>query len=161
MNQLHLFLPCAAGVEGFLADEVHRLTGLAGDDLLTGRGGVMLRASWRDAMLLNLHSRLAQRVLVQLSHTPYRSENDLYEAAAGVASAMLAPATSGETSSPLISFSAAPPLQLIDQLDKMEPPSTSSTSALPDIGLARALPARTVTWCSSPIARRTVDRGAT
>ena len=85
MNQLQLFLPCAAGVEGFLADEVHRLTGLAGDDLLTGRGGVMLRASWRDAMRLNLHSRLAQRVLVQLSHTPYRSENDLYEAASAVA----------------------------------------------------------------------------
>ncbi len=72
-------------MEGFLADEVHRLTGLAGDDLLTGRGGVMLRASWRDAMRLNLHSRLAQRVLVQLSHTPYRSENDLYEAAGAVA----------------------------------------------------------------------------
>jgi len=85
VNQLRLFLPCAAGVEGFLADEVHRLTGLAGDDLLTGRGGVALRASWRDAMLLNLHSRLAQRVLVQLSHTPYRSENDLYEAASAVA----------------------------------------------------------------------------
>ena len=85
MNQLQLFLPCAAGVEGFLADEVHRLTGLAGDDLLTGRGGVALRASWRDAMRLNLHSRLAQRVLVQLSHTPYRSENDLYEAASAVA----------------------------------------------------------------------------
>ena len=85
VNQLQLFLPCAAGVEGFLADEVHRLTGLAGDDLLTGRGGVMLRASWRDAMRLNLHSRLAQRVLVQLSHTPYRSENDLYEAASAVA----------------------------------------------------------------------------
>ena len=64
---------------------MHRLTGLAGDDLLTGRGGVMLRASWRDAMRLNLHSRLAQRVLVQLSHTPYRSENDLYEAAGAVA----------------------------------------------------------------------------
>jgi putative N6-adenine-specific DNA methylase len=46
---------------------------------------VALRASWRDAMLLNLHSRLAQRVLVQLSHTPYRSENDLYEAASAVA----------------------------------------------------------------------------
>ena len=45
----------------------------------------MLRASWRDAMRLNLHSRLAQRVLVQLSHTPYRSENDLYEAASAVA----------------------------------------------------------------------------
>ncbi|HSH88756.1 MAG TPA: THUMP domain-containing protein, partial [Ramlibacter sp.] len=56
MNQLQLFLPCAAGVEGFLADEVHRLTGLAGDDLLTGRGGVTVRGSWREAMRLNLHS---------------------------------------------------------------------------------------------------------
>jgi len=85
LNQLQLFLPCAAGVEGLLADEVHALTGLQGDDLLTGRGGVMLRASWRDALLLNLHSRLAQRVLVQLSHTPYREENDLYAAASAVA----------------------------------------------------------------------------
>ncbi|WP_395688837.1 class I SAM-dependent RNA methyltransferase [Caenimonas koreensis] len=85
MNSLQLFLPCAAGVEGFLADEVHRLTGLAGDDLLTARGGVEVRASWRDAMRLNLHSRLAQRVLVQLSNTPYRSEQDLYEGASQVA----------------------------------------------------------------------------
>jgi putative N6-adenine-specific DNA methylase len=85
MNSLRLFLPCAAGVEGFLADEVHRLTGLSGDDLLTGRGGVLLRASWRDAMRLNLYSRLAQRVLVQLAHAPYRDEGDLYAAASGVA----------------------------------------------------------------------------
>jgi putative N6-adenine-specific DNA methylase len=85
LNALQLFLPCAAGVEGFLADEVHRLTGLAGDDLLTTRGGVILRASWRDAMSLNLKSRLAQRVLVQVSHTPYRDERDLYEAASAVA----------------------------------------------------------------------------
>ena len=85
MNQLQIFLPCAAGVEGFLADEAHRTTGLAGEDLLTGRGGVLLRASWRDALLLNLHSRLAQRVLVKLAHRPYRSENDLYELASSVA----------------------------------------------------------------------------
>ncbi len=85
MNALQLFLPCAAGVEDFLADEVHHLTGLTGHDLLTGRGGVVVNASWRDAMRLNLHSRLAQRVLVQLSHTPYRSESDLYEAASNVA----------------------------------------------------------------------------
>ena len=85
MNQLQLFLPCAAGVEGLLADEVHAITGLTGEDLLTGRGGVLLRASWRNALQLNLHSRLAQRVLVQLSHTMYRSENDLYEAASAVA----------------------------------------------------------------------------
>jgi putative N6-adenine-specific DNA methylase len=85
VNALQLFLPCAAGVEGFLADEVHALTGLQGDDLLVGRGGVLLRGTWRNALQLNLHSRLAQRVLVQLSHTTYRSEKDLYEAASAVA----------------------------------------------------------------------------
>ena len=85
MNQLQIFLPCAAGVEDLLAHEVHGLTGLQGQDLLTRRGGVMVRASWRDAMLLNLHSRLAQRVLVQLSYTDYRSEQDLYRAASEVA----------------------------------------------------------------------------
>lgn len=85
MQQLHLFLPCAAGVEGYLADEVHRLTGLMGNDLQTLRGGVMLNASWRDALLLNLHGRLAQRVLIQLSQSRYRSEQDLYDAAAAIA----------------------------------------------------------------------------
>ncbi|MFZ4288373.1 THUMP domain-containing class I SAM-dependent RNA methyltransferase [Variovorax sp. HJSM1_2] len=85
MNQLKLFLPCAAGVEDFLAEEVHQLTNLQGDDLLVLRGGVLVRASWRDAMLLNLHSRLAQRVLIELSNTEYRNEQHLYEAASQVA----------------------------------------------------------------------------
>ncbi len=75
-------MPCAAGVEGYLADEVARHTGLHGQ---TGRAGLMLSASWRDAMKLNLHSRLAQRVLVQLAHEPYRNAADLYDAAAAVA----------------------------------------------------------------------------
>ena len=85
MNTLQLFLPCAAGVEGFLADEVHGITGLTGQDLLVGRGGVLARASWRDALLLNLHSRLAQRVLVQLGERPYRGEDDIYALAADLA----------------------------------------------------------------------------
>ncbi|RZL95115.1 MAG: class I SAM-dependent RNA methyltransferase [Variovorax sp.] len=85
MNSLSLFLPCAAGVEDFLAQEVHALTGLAGQDLLTLRGGVRARASWRDALKLNLHTRLAQRVLIEVAHAPYRSENDLYDIASGVA----------------------------------------------------------------------------
>jgi putative N6-adenine-specific DNA methylase len=85
VNSLQLFLPCAAGVEDLLADEVHAITGLTGHDLLSGRGGVVARASWREALRLNLRSRLAQRVLVQLSHTPYRDEADLYEAASAVA----------------------------------------------------------------------------
>lgn len=85
MNQLHLFLPCAAGVESYLADEVRRITGVGDEDLRTFRAGVMVRTSWRDVLLLNLHSRLAQRVLVELSHTMYRQEQDLYKAACEVA----------------------------------------------------------------------------
>ena len=68
-----------------MADEIHGITGLTGQDLMTGRGGVVVRASWREAMLLNLHCRLAQRVLVQLSQTLYRNEKDLYDAASDVA----------------------------------------------------------------------------
>lgn len=83
MNQLQLFLPCAAGVEDFLAAEVQRITGV--NALQRSRGGVSLEASWRDALRLNLHSRLAQRVLVRLWHGPYRAEQDLYTAAAEVA----------------------------------------------------------------------------
>ncbi len=85
MNQLQLFLPCAAGVEDYLQPEMQRITGLPGDAVQKRRGGVMATASWRDALLLNLHSRLAQRVLVQLSYTQYRSEQDLYRAASEVA----------------------------------------------------------------------------
>src|SRR3989338_366388 len=83
MNQLKLFLPCAAGVEDMLADEVQRITSepLA----FKARGGVGIKASWRDAMRLNLHSRLSQRVLVQLWHGGYRGEQDLYNAAGEIA----------------------------------------------------------------------------
>ena len=83
MNQLQLFLPCAAGVEDLLAGEVRRITGEAVQH--KARGGIGVQASWRDALRLNLHSRLTQRVLVQLWHGGYRSEQDLYDAAADVA----------------------------------------------------------------------------
>ena len=82
MNQLQLFLPCAAGVENLLATEVQRITGIQGK---AWRAGVQLQGSWREAMQLNLHSRLAQRVLIELQHGQYRSEQDLYNAAASVA----------------------------------------------------------------------------
>ena len=82
---LNLFLPCAGGVEAYLADEVHGLTGLMGQDLLTERGGVRVHGDWDVAMRLNLHSRLAQRVLIALAHGPYRDEHDVYALASGVA----------------------------------------------------------------------------
>ncbi len=82
MNQLQLFLPCAAGVETLLAAEVRRITGIEGK---AWRAGVQLQGSWREALQLNLHSRLAQRVLIELARNQYRSEQDLYNAAASVA----------------------------------------------------------------------------
>ncbi len=85
MNALTLFLPCAAGVEGYLAAEIERITGLPQAQMNASRGGVELPGSWRDAMKLNLHSRLAQRVLVRLAQRPYRDEQGIYDAAAGVA----------------------------------------------------------------------------
>ena len=85
VNQLQLFLPCAAGVEDYLAAEAARITGQPPEQVQKWRAGVVLQASWRDAMLLNLHSRLAQRVLVQLHQVMYRNEQDLYRAASDVA----------------------------------------------------------------------------
>jgi len=84
MNQLQLFLPCAAGVEDYLAPEVLRITGLPPGCITRQRGGVAVRTSLAQAMRLNLHSRLAQRVLVLLSYTEYRQEQDLYRAASEV-----------------------------------------------------------------------------
>jgi putative N6-adenine-specific DNA methylase len=75
-------MPCAAGAETFLAEEVQRITAR---EAKAHRAGVTLQASWRDAMLLNLHSRLAQRVLIELTNAPYRSEADLYTVATAVA----------------------------------------------------------------------------
>ncbi len=84
MNHLQLFLPCAAGVEDYLADEVRRITTAPEGVVHKRRGGVTLESSWRSVLLLNLHSRLAQRVLVELSYSQYRNELDLYQAASAV-----------------------------------------------------------------------------
>jgi putative N6-adenine-specific DNA methylase len=85
MQTLHLFLPCAAGVESFLAQEVQSICGITADDLRVLRAGVMVRGNWRFVLLLNLHCRLAQRVLVEVAYAPYRQEQDLYAAACAVA----------------------------------------------------------------------------
>lgn len=85
MNQLTLFLPCAAGVEEYLAPEILQITGLPPGCITKQRGGVAVRTSFAHAMLLNLYSRLAQRVLVLVSYTEYRNEQDLYRAAMQVA----------------------------------------------------------------------------
>ncbi|MEO7851963.1 MAG: THUMP domain-containing protein, partial [Rubrivivax sp.] len=73
---LRLFLPCAAGVEALLADEVQTL--LPGSDVQMRRGGVSLTTDVEGLMALNLGSRLAQRVLIEVAAAAYRHEDDLY-----------------------------------------------------------------------------------
>lgn len=76
-----LFLPCAAGVEGLLADEVQRIAARAA---VAGRGGVFVDGDETLAMRLNLESRLAQRVLWPLAQGAYRDEQDIYALARSV-----------------------------------------------------------------------------
>lgn len=73
---LPLFLPCAAGVEDFLADEVRRV--LPEAQVATRRGGVSLDGGPDEVMRLNLECRLPQRVLAEVAEGPYRDEDDLY-----------------------------------------------------------------------------------
>ncbi|MDO5653293.1 MAG: THUMP domain-containing protein [Brachymonas sp.] len=83
-GEVVLFLPCAAGVEDLLANEVGGLDGVRADAVQAQRGGVQVRGSWRTVLQLNLHSRLAQRVLLQLADAPYTKEDDVYAAAHAV-----------------------------------------------------------------------------
>lgn len=85
MHTFDLFLPCAGGCAPFLADEIARLIDRPVGTLAVGRTGIGLRGDWDTVLHLNLHSRIAQRVLVRLWEGPYRSEDDLYAAAADIA----------------------------------------------------------------------------
>ena len=69
---LPLFLPCAAGVEALLEAEVRAL--LPDADVRAARGGVALAGDPLEVMVLNLESRLAQRVLIEVAEGPYRDE---------------------------------------------------------------------------------------
>ena len=73
---LPIFLPCAAGVEALLAEEVRALLPQA--RVSETRGGVALPGDPLEVMTLNLESRLAQRVLVEVGTADYRSEGDIY-----------------------------------------------------------------------------------
>ena len=73
---LPIFLPCAAGVEELLADEVRAV--LPDVPMRTERGGVMLEGGPDEVMALNLECRLPQRVLIEVADGPYRHEDDVY-----------------------------------------------------------------------------------
>ncbi len=72
------FAPCPRGLEGPLQAELQEL-GVA--DATGGEGGVAFQASWSGMYRVNLHSRMASRVLWEVGHGLYRSEHDVYRAA--------------------------------------------------------------------------------
>jgi len=79
---LPLFLPCAAGVEPLLATEIRTLLPQA--EVVEARGGVALVGEPFEVMTLNLESRLAQRVLIEVGACDYRGEHELYDLARGI-----------------------------------------------------------------------------
>ena len=76
LAKLHLFLSCASGVEPWLEAEVRAIVPKCHTEAL--RGGVSVKSDADGVMKLNLESRLAQRVLIELIDGPYRHEDDLY-----------------------------------------------------------------------------------
>ena len=72
------FCPCPRGLEQALIAEV-QAAGATGPVALAG--GVQCRGALEAAYRINLHSRLASRVMLQLARGHYRNEDDLYRLA--------------------------------------------------------------------------------
>jgi putative N6-adenine-specific DNA methylase len=78
-SKLHLFISCPGGVEPLLEAELKAfLPAGVRSKVQAQRGGCALVGGFEDAMRINLESRLAQRVLVELIEGPYRHDDDLY-----------------------------------------------------------------------------------
>ena len=72
---LRFFAPCPRGLESVLAEELNRLQA---DAVRETSGGVHFHGDWLTCYRVNLHSRIASRVLLQLATSPYRNEQDIY-----------------------------------------------------------------------------------
>ena len=72
------FAPCPRGLEEALVDELKEL-GIAPAHATAG--GVHFSATWHDTWRINLHSRIASRVLVRIVQGRYRTEDDIHKLA--------------------------------------------------------------------------------
>jgi putative N6-adenine-specific DNA methylase len=75
---LQFFATCPRGLEALLTDE---LTALGAQTLKPTDGGVGFSGDLLLAYRANLESRIATRILMQVFHGRYQSEDDLYQAA--------------------------------------------------------------------------------
>ena len=72
------FATCPRGLEALLAED---LQAAGATDIRVVASGVACRGNWEMAYRFNLHSRIATRLLLQLSFGKYRSEEDIYKQA--------------------------------------------------------------------------------
>ena len=80
-TKLRYFAPCPRGLETVLEQELHDL----GVPMTTEtEGGIGFLAPWSTMYWVNLKSHIASRVLWEVGHAPYRSEDDVYRAAYGL-----------------------------------------------------------------------------
>ena len=75
---MNFFAPCPRGLEPLLADE---LAALGATDPKAVPGGVQFAGDWALCYRANLESRIATRVLWQITMGRYRSEEDVYRIA--------------------------------------------------------------------------------
>ena len=74
----HFFAPCPRGLEAVLAQE---LTALGAAGIEVTEGGVHFTGAAALGYRANLESRIASRILRRVAATPYRGEDDIYQAA--------------------------------------------------------------------------------
>lgn len=75
---LACFATTVRGLEQLLADE---LISLGACDINIVNAGLEFKAELKDVMKINLHSRLASRVMLRLAYSGYRHEDDIYRLA--------------------------------------------------------------------------------
>ena len=75
------FCPCPRGMEAALAEELGEIAQTSRTLKVHNQvpGGVHCSGDLIDSYRLNLHSRIASRILLRLAHKSYKNENDIYD----------------------------------------------------------------------------------
>jgi len=75
------FCPCPRGLEAALAEEIGEIAQQSRTLSIHNQvpGGVHCSGSLADSYRINLHSRIASRVLLRIAHAKYVNENDIYD----------------------------------------------------------------------------------
>ena len=77
----YFFAPCPRGLSGALAEELGELGAGA---IEPAEAGVAFSGAFDLVYIANLHSRIASRILWRVAQFPYKSEDDVYNGAAGI-----------------------------------------------------------------------------